>query len=259
MPRPPRSPIKAERREILHQCIKDDAFWDQLFDNLGQGASLSELCKDLKWYGKSGKSVPYTSVWVAIDVRTDLSDRYARAKSARVDGLSQEVIKIADDVKNGVLDPQAGRVAADQYKWAASKFYPKMYGEKVQADVHITDITQLHLNEVRDYAKGRVKVLNPEGDKLIEEPRAERKRGDTVAEHGTSSRYISEASPGGVANTTDVTEPRSDTPGVRAKEGHLDAEILEAANLGTGNPPKPGEGGGTGLTPHPSPKNSKKK
>ena len=259
MPRPPRSPIKAERREILHQCVKDDTFWDQLFDNLGQGASLSELCKDLKWYGKPEKSIPYTSVWVAIDVRTDLSDRYARAKSARVDGLSQEVIKIADDVKNGVLDPQAGRVAADQYKWAASKFYPKMYGDKIQADVRVTDLTKLHLEEVRQYAKGQVRVVNPMGDKLVEEPREERNPGDTVTEHGTGSRYISEASPADVANTTDVTESRSDTPGIQGKEGYLDAEILEATNLGTGNPPASGEGGGMGLTPQTSPKNSKKK
>ena len=251
--------IMRVRKELTAKLIKDDSFWDGRFDAIGQVSSLAELCRDLGWLSMPGKNIPYTAVWVAIDMRTDLTNRYTLAKSARVDGLSQTIEKIADDVVDGTLDPQVGRVAADQYKWLAGKFYPKMYGEKVQADVHITDITQLHLNEVRDYAKGRAKVINPVGDKLIEEPRAERKRGDTVAEHGTSSRYISEASPGGVANTTDVTEPRSDTPGVQGKEGHLDAEILEAANLGTGNPPKPGEGGGTGLTPHPSPKNSKKK
>tara|TARA_R100000655_G_scaffold86196_1_gene126151 strand:+ start:647 stop:1162 length:516 start_codon:yes stop_codon:yes gene_type:complete len=169
-----------------------------------------------------GKSLPYTSVWVAIDVREDLANRYARAKSARVDGLSQKVLKIADDVEAGVLDPQAGRVAADQYKWAASKFYPKMFGEKIQANVQVTDLTKLHLEEVRQYAKGKAKVINPEGDKLVEEPREERHPGD---------------------------------PG---KEGEVNPETLEAANLGTGDPPSTGEGGGMGLTPHSSPKNFKK-
>ena len=218
----PGSPIKRERRELLHQCIKQEPFWDSLFENLGEGASLAELCRDLKWFNMPGKSLPYTSVWVAIDVREDLANRYARAKSARVDGLSQKVLKIADDVEAGVLDPQAGRVAADQYKWAASKFYPKMFGDKIQADVRVTDLTKLHLEEVRQYAKGKAKVINPEGDKLVEEPREERHPGD---------------------------------PG---KEGEANPEILEAAKLVEGDPPSTGEGGGMGLTPQTSPKNFKK-
>tara|TARA_R110002020_G_scaffold255088_2_gene468871 strand:- start:2700 stop:3356 length:657 start_codon:yes stop_codon:yes gene_type:complete len=217
----PGSLIKKERRQLLHKLIKDDSFWEQMFEEMGEGKSLSELCKDLKWCGLPGKNVPYTSVWVAIDVRSDLSDRYARAKSARVDGLSHKVLKIADDVVNGVMDPQAGRVAADQYKWAASKFYPKMFGDKIQADVQVTNLTQIHLNEVRDYAKGKAKVINPVGDKLLGEPREERHQGD---------------------------EPE--------KEGYLDPEILEAMNLGTETPQATGEGGGTELTPQTS---SKKK
>lgn len=211
------------RKELTKRLIKDNKFWDGLFDAIGQGASLAELCRDLRWCDLPGDNIPYSAVWASIDVREDLTRRYAHAKSARADSLSQKIQNIADDVKEGVLDPNAGRVAADQYKWLASKFYPKMFGEKIQADVRVTDLTKLHLDEVRQYAKGKAKVINPEGDKLVEEPREERHPGD---------------------------------PG---KEGEANPEILEAAKLVEGDPPSTGEGGGMGLTPHPSPKNFQKK
>ena len=49
----------------------------------------------------------------------------------------------------------------DSYKWLASKYYPRMYGEKQQIDIQVRDVNQQHLDEVR-----KLSVINPSYDTI---------------------------------------------------------------------------------------------
>jgi hypothetical protein len=62
----------------------------------------------------------------------DFADKYARARSAQADAKFEAISDITDRVLSGEIDPHAGRVAIDAYKWQAGKLRPSVYGEKIE-------------------------------------------------------------------------------------------------------------------------------
>lgn len=67
-----------------------------------------------------------------------LQTLYVKAIRDKSEACTLEIDSIMQDVKNGKIDAQAGRLLIDTLKWFAAKFYPKMYGEKTSID-HTTD------------------------------------------------------------------------------------------------------------------------
>jgi len=61
----------------------------------------------------------------------DLAVAYARAMEARADLLADQVIEIADTEN----DSSKARNQIDARKWAAAKFNPKKYGERIDLNV----------------------------------------------------------------------------------------------------------------------------
>lgn len=68
-------------------------------------------------------------VWLLEDA--DFSAQYARAREARADARSEFIDEITEEVKAGVLDPNAARVIIDAEKWQAGKENSKRYGDKL--------------------------------------------------------------------------------------------------------------------------------
>ena len=64
----------------------------------------------------------------------ELQTLYTRSIQDKAEMLIFEINQTMQDVKQGKLDASQGRLIIDTYKWLASKFYPKMFGDK-------TDIT----------------------------------------------------------------------------------------------------------------------
>lgn len=58
---------------------------------------------------------------------------YARAKEDQADYFVEDILQIADMAKPE--DVQVARLRVDTRKWAASKYKPKKYGDKIQTDV----------------------------------------------------------------------------------------------------------------------------
>lgn len=68
-------------------------------------------------------------------LRCQAADKYAQALSALAHAQAEALEQALDDMKAGKLDPQIGRIEVDARKWFASKFLPKQYGDKVQAEL----------------------------------------------------------------------------------------------------------------------------
>lgn len=89
------------------------------------GESLATICKD--------KDTPAIStVFKWLSENPELSDRYARARSAQADFKFEQITEITERVLRGEVDPHAGRVAIDAYKWQAGKLRPQVYGDRVE-------------------------------------------------------------------------------------------------------------------------------
>ena len=115
---------------------------DELCEALSAGQSLLNWCRS--------NDFPYmrTVHWLEDDAERE--EKYARARGVRADTLADELVSIADEeVAEDILDPAGNvvgtrldstavarnRLRVDTRKWVASKLKPKVYGDKVQAEV----------------------------------------------------------------------------------------------------------------------------
>ena len=61
----------------------------------------------------------------------ELLHLYTRSREDKAEIVDSEIDAVIKKLTNGQLDPASARVIIDAYKWKASKYYPKMYGEKL--------------------------------------------------------------------------------------------------------------------------------
>lgn len=62
---------------------------------------------------------------------TELFDLYVKAMQDKSESELEEIDEIYKLLKTGKLEPSVANVLIQTNKWKASKFYPKMYGDKV--------------------------------------------------------------------------------------------------------------------------------
>lgn len=70
-----------------------------------------------RWLAKEGKEY---------DV---FRENYVRARDSRADARFERLRDLADKVAKGLIDPAAGRAAADIEKWCLGREAPKKYGD----------------------------------------------------------------------------------------------------------------------------------
>lgn len=56
---------------------------------------------------------------------------YTRAIQDKAEMVVFEINQAMNDLRNGTIDAAQARVIIDTYKWMAAKFYPKMFGDKL--------------------------------------------------------------------------------------------------------------------------------
>ncbi len=64
----------------------------------------------------------------------ELNTMYINAQQDKIEAYTLKILETMEDVKQEKINPQAGRLLIDTYKWFASKYYPKVYGDKVEVD-----------------------------------------------------------------------------------------------------------------------------
>lgn len=101
-----------------------------------------ELCKEIcerivlgehiKPILDSKEEYPSFPTWCKWKRENDeLFNLYTRSIQDKAEMLIFEINQTMQDVRIGNLDASQGRLIIDTYKWMASKFYPKMFGDKV--------------------------------------------------------------------------------------------------------------------------------
>lgn len=88
------------------------------------------------------RSMPSLDTWYAWLTRPDCQLIFSAAREQRAHKLVEEMQKISDAAKTGKSHEALGqaRLMCDTRKWIASKFLPRIYGDKieVQGDMSLT-------------------------------------------------------------------------------------------------------------------------
>ena len=61
----------------------------------------------------------------------ELQTLYTRSIQDKSEMVIFEINQTMTDLKNNIIDASQARVLIDTYKWLASKYYPKMFGDKL--------------------------------------------------------------------------------------------------------------------------------
>lgn len=64
----------------------------------------------------------------------ELFNLYTRSIQDKAEMLIFEINQAMQDLRAGLIDQASARVIIDTYKWMAAKFYPKMFGDKLDID-----------------------------------------------------------------------------------------------------------------------------
>lgn len=68
-------------------------------------------------------------------LKVQAADEYARAMAALAAQQVEKLEQSIDDMRSGVIDAAMARVEIDARKWFASKFLPKVYGDKIDHNI----------------------------------------------------------------------------------------------------------------------------
>lgn len=149
----PGSPKKKSRKEKQKQLMNTDEFWDGLFESIAGGMSVMEWC--------AVREIPYTTVQNRMKREPDLAAKLLHARESRAFLQAELIENLANKVESGAIDSQAARVAIDARKFLASKLDPHIYGDKIQADIKVQDVSAVYLDELKALMQ-QPKVINPE-------------------------------------------------------------------------------------------------
>jgi hypothetical protein len=135
---------------------------------LAEGKTLREVCRD--------EELPPESTvrrWVADD-REGFAAHYARAREIGYHTMADEILHIADDNSTDTRTDEDGnemvnhdvinraKLRIDSRKWLLAKALPKIYGDRVEANVnHTLTIPQAFEDYIRSIAQEReAKVID---------------------------------------------------------------------------------------------------
>jgi hypothetical protein len=115
---------------------------DTICGQLADGISLKRIC--------AADNMPERkTIYNWLRKHEEFLHNYTRAKEDSADSHADNIAEVAEKVASGKLEPNAGRVVLDAYKWTASKLKPKKYGDKIDVTSNGESVVQFINNVPR--------------------------------------------------------------------------------------------------------------
>lgn len=99
----------------------------RICDMVADGANIKKACKE--------NDISYNAFR---DWRKDnevVSNLYVKAVQDKGDSVDAEIDRILEMLEKGDVDASTANVMIQTYKWKASKYYPKMFGQNSSIDL----------------------------------------------------------------------------------------------------------------------------
>jgi len=97
--------------------------------------------ENIKTILESKDNYPAFSTWCKWKRENqELSNLYVNSIQDKSESVDAQIDEIWEGCKNGLYDASTANVLIQTLKWKASKYYPKMFGDKVQQE-HSGEIT----------------------------------------------------------------------------------------------------------------------
>lgn len=126
----------------MHSKEVIDNYFDLILERIENGEALRRILPTL--------NLANSTFYKWIDSDEEKQKRYARACELRADAIFEDILEIADDSSQDVIETDLGdgvvaskmnaefvqrsRLRVDARKWIAAKLNPKKYGDRVELD-----------------------------------------------------------------------------------------------------------------------------
>jgi hypothetical protein len=176
-----------EDLRLAGPTIFDSGIFDKICDLISHGYTLRRACLAIK--ETDGFSITPVGVRYWVTYEPTCAARYARARNAHLDNMEEEILDIADDMRNDIVRDRDGnpvidgrgnplvnheyvqrtRLRVETRKWMLSKLRPQVYGDNVNINQTITNktvpVTEEELSKLQDdwlneASKSTPKALN---------------------------------------------------------------------------------------------------
>ena len=107
---------------MLQQMPISEETYNAIFEEVAQGNSLRSCLT--KYELAAG------SFYLGLDNNPKRTERYARARKLQAEASFERILSLADKVEQGLIEPNAARVAIDTHKWVAARLHPQVYQER---------------------------------------------------------------------------------------------------------------------------------
>jgi len=97
--------------------------WNEFLKRIGEGRSARDVC------GNDKDMPSWRIVSIKLNEDTAFAQKYSLAMENRGQVYADKISEIVNKVVDGLLDPNAGRVAIDGLKWMSMKLAPKKFGD----------------------------------------------------------------------------------------------------------------------------------
>lgn len=122
-----------------------------------------ELCKEVCDQVAKGKNIrhildskdeyPTFQTWCNWKrEHNELFDLYTKSIHDKSESVDAKIDEIWEGCRLGQYDPATARVLIDTLKWKAAKYYPKMFGDKID---HTTDGKEMQTNIIVNLGSGK--------------------------------------------------------------------------------------------------------
>jgi hypothetical protein len=145
-------PQAARQYVLVNRTAFSQDTADAILNRLAAGESLAAITKDAAMPAAA-------TVYKWLLEHASFAESYARARTTQADAKFDAISDITQQVLRGEIDPHAGRVAIDAYKWQAGKLRPSVYGEKIEHVVRSGNAADLTDDELARIALASAPTL----------------------------------------------------------------------------------------------------
>ena len=129
---------KIKREKV--PAVDEHDFWTVVFEKIELGATERSIAREYNFSPSTLRARLNTP---------ELHAKYVQAHEGRAILHAHKIEDMLDKVEAGEMDFNVARVSIDARKWLATKYYPRMFGERQQLEVKTLDVTKAYVEQLK--------------------------------------------------------------------------------------------------------------
>ena len=118
----------------------NEKFWDDFFSRIEMGETLQGFAVEHNMTNQSLRRRLRNG---------DLHERFIEAHQGRAVYHAQSIEGMIDRLEAGDVESDVARVSIDARKWLATKYYPRMFGERQEVKLKTTAMTKDYVEQLK--------------------------------------------------------------------------------------------------------------